>query len=217
MSPTPAQHRADASTPPPPPTLAAPTPRGAAPTPTLSLDAQLAEYRRGKYFAMPIAGTMCWLAAAGAGWLLPARWHVLSLFIATGVIFYVGLLVARFTGEDLLGRSRKTPFFDRVFMCGMGMSLLVFAIAIPFTLEEPTSLPLSLGVLAGLMWLPMSPLLGHWIGAGHAIGRTALVVAAWLLLPEHRFVAVPLAVVAVYLVTLVVLWQRWQVIVSRPA
>jgi hypothetical protein len=177
-----------------------------------SLDEQLAEFRRSRFLAMPIAGAICWLLAAGAGFLLPDRWHVLSLFVAVGMIFYVGLLIAKLTGEDLLGRQKNTPFFDRLFFSTVAMSVLVFAIAIPFVLQNPTSLPLSLGVLTGLMWLPMSPLLGHWIGAAHAIVRTGLVLAVWLIVPEHRFTAVPLAVVGVYAVTIVVLWRRWAAI-----
>ena len=131
--------------------------------------------------------------------------------IAVGMIFYVGLLVAKLTGEDLLGRKRQSAFFDQLFLTNVGMSVLVFTIAIPFVLEDPTSLPLSLGVLTGLMWLPLTPMLGHWIGAAHAIGRAVLVLAIWLLLPEHRFVAVPVVVVATYVATLPVLWGRWRV------
>lgn len=182
---------------------------GTAPAGVHSLDEQLAAFRQSRFMAMPVAGAVCWLVAAGAGFFLPDRWHVLSMFIAVGMIFYVGLLIAKLTGEDLLGRDKKSPFFDRVFFSCVAMSLLVFAIAIPFVLEAPTSLPLSLGVLTGLMWVPMSPLLGHWIGAAHAIVRTTLVLTVWLLLPEDRFTAVPLVVVATYLATLPVLWKRW--------
>ncbi|MEM1183658.1 MAG: hypothetical protein AAGI53_01515 [Planctomycetota bacterium] len=174
-----------------------------------NLDEQLAEFRDSQFMAMPSAGAVCWSLAAGAGFFRPDRWHVLSLFIAVGMIFYVGLLIAKITGEDLLGRNKSSPFFDRVFFASVAMSILVFAIAIPFVLESPTSLPLSLGVLTGLMWLPISPLIGHWVGAAHAIARTALVLTVWLLLPDDRFTAVPLAVVAVYVVTLTILWKRW--------
>jgi hypothetical protein len=181
----------------------------ASPLAQQSLDEQLAEFRRSRFLAMPIAGAVCWLIAAVAGFLLPERWHVLMLFVAVGMIFYVGLLIAKLTGEDLLGRTRTSPFFDRLFFSTVLMSMLVFAIAIPFVLENPRSLPLSLGVLTGLMWLPISALLGHWIGAAHAIIRTGLVLTVWLVLPEHRFTAVPLAVVSVYAVTIGVLWKRW--------
>lgn len=53
-------------------------------------------------------------------------------------------------------------------------------------------------------------------GYVHAGLRTAGVVAAWYAWPSHRFVAVPLVIVAVYLVTIAVLEQRWRSM-RRPA
>ena len=48
----------------------------------------------------------------------------------------------------------------------------------------------------------------HWVGLFHGIARTILVLAAWYLFPAHRFVAIPAVIVAVYLVTIYVLWTR---------
>ena len=95
-------------------------------------------------------------------------------------------------------------------MLTVGMAWLVFAIAIPFFLVEPTSLPLTVGILAGLMWLPFSWMIQHWVGIFHGIARTVLVVAVWYLFPDHRFVAVPAVIVAVYLVTIWALATRPQ-------
>jgi len=88
------------------------------------------------------------------------------------------------------------------------MSWLVFAIAIPCFMIEPTSLPLTVGILAGLMWIPFSWMIGHWIGLFHGIARTVLVLAAWYLFPQQRFVVIPAIIVAVYLVTIAVLAGR---------
>lgn len=125
------------------------------------------------------------------------------------MIFYLGLGVARLTGEDLLGRERRSDFFDRIFLLAVASSLLVFAIAVPFFLIEPTSLPLSVGVLSGLMWVPFSGLIQHWVGLFHGVTRTVGIVAVWYLLPEARFVAVPAVIVAVYLATIFVLVRRY--------
>ncbi|NJN17329.1 MAG: hypothetical protein HC822_14195 [Oscillochloris sp.] len=83
-----------------------------------------------------------------------------------------------------------------------------FAIAIPFFVIEPTSLPLSVGILTGLMWLPFSGMIRHWSGVFHSVARTLLVCAAWYIVPDARFTVIPAIIVAVYLVTIVVLLRR---------
>jgi hypothetical protein len=173
-----------------------------------SLEAQRAEFARGRFLAMPIAGTIAWAAIGVAGAFLPVGLAAWALFLGTGSIFGLGLLVARFTGEDLLGKKGPKNVFDDLFFHAVVMSWLVFSIAIPFFMIEPTSLPLSVGILAGLMWLPLSWIIRHWVGWFHAIARTVLVVAAWYLFPAQRFVVIPGAIVAVYLVTIVVLVRR---------
>jgi len=64
---------------------------------------------------------------------------------------------------------------------------------------EPSSLPLSGGILAGLMWVPLSWIIQHWVGLFHAITRTVLVAGAWFLFPDHRFIVIPVLIVIVYL------------------
>lgn len=176
--------------------------------PVASLDEQYAAFLDSRMLAMPIAGAIAWTGIGIAGYLLPLGLAVWAVFIGAGMIFYIALGVARLTGEDLLGKQRKGNFFDRLFLCCIGQALLVYAIAIPFFLIESTSLPLSVGVLSGLMWLPFSGLIRHWIGFFHGIVRTALVVAAWYLYPHARFVVIPAVIVAVYLVTILVLARR---------
>ena len=140
--------------------------------PDPSLDAQHAAFLDNKFLAMPIAGAVAWAAIGVVGALAPLSVAVWAVWIGTGMIFYLGLGVARMTGEDLLGRERRSDFFDRVFLLAVASALLVYAIAIPFFLVEPTSLPLSVGVLTGIMWLPLSGLLRHWIGLFHGVVRT---------------------------------------------
>lgn len=183
-----------------------------APAPNLTIDEQLAVFRNNRFLTMPITGTIVWIAIGIAGAFLPTNLAVLSVYVGTGMIFYLGLAISKLIGEDLLGRKRKGNLFDRLFLCSTGMSLLVFAIAIPFGLQDPTSVPLSVGVLTGLMWLPFSAMINHWVGAFHAIARTALLVAAWYLFPEHRFVALPAVIVCVYLVSIHALARRWSAI-----
>jgi len=175
---------------------------------SLTLDEQRAEFARSPFLAMPIAGALAWTVIGIGGAFLPLGLAVWLLFLGTGSIFGLGLLVARWTGEDLLGRRGPKNAFDELFFLTIVMAWLVFAIAVPFFRIEPTSLPLTVGILAGLMWVPFSWMIRHWIGLFHGIGRTVGVLAAWILFPTARFVAVPAVIVAIYVVTIVVLARR---------
>ena len=175
---------------------------------TLTLDQHRALFARSPFLAMPVAGAIAWTAIGIAGAILPVHLAAWALFIGTGMIFSLGLLVARFTGEDLLGRQRPGNPFDALFMRTVAMAWLVFAIAIPFFRLDPSSLPLTVGILAGLMWLPFGWMIQHWVGTFHAVTRTALCLVAWYAFPEQRFVAIPAVIVATYLVTIVALVRR---------
>lgn len=173
-----------------------------------SLEEQRLEFSRSRFLAMPIAGTIAWTVIGIASPFVSVGLAAWILFICTGMIFALGLLIARFLGEDLIGSTRDTNEFDRLFFITVQMSWLVFAIAIPFFLIEPTSLPLSVGILAGLMWLPLSWIIRHWIGTFHAFARTLLVTVAWFAFPGQRFVVIPAMIVLIYLITIYVLARR---------
>jgi hypothetical protein len=175
---------------------------------TPSLEQQREEFARSKFLAMPLAGTLAWGLVGLASPFLSPQWQVWLLFLATGSIFGLGVLISRFTGEDLLGRTRPKNEFDSLFMAAVVGAWLVFAIAIPFLQADHTSLPLTVGILAGLMWLPFSWIIRHWIGWFHGIARTLLLVVAWYLFPEQRFVVLPAIIVAIYAITIVVLLRR---------
>src|SRR5437868_12155969 len=175
-----------------------------------SLDEQRAGYARRRGLAMPLAGSIVWTLIGIAGAILPPILAVWSLFIGTGFIAYLGLMLSRFTGENFLDKNKPKNVFDSLFFHCVAMALVVYAIAIPFFREDYTSLPLTVGILAGLMWLPLSWIIGHWIGTFHTVARTALVTASWYLFPGFRFVVVPAVIVGIYVVTIVVLESRWR-------
>lgn len=118
------------------------------------------------------------------------------------------MFISKFTGEDFLAKNRPKNTFDNLFFLTVGQALLVYSIAIPFFLLEYSSLPLTVGILTGLMWLPISWIIDHWVGIFHAVIRTALVLILWYSLPQHRFVAIPFAIVGIYLVTIAILVNR---------
>ena len=173
-----------------------------------SLDEERREFASRPLIATPIAGMIAWTVVGIAGYFLPIRQASLVLFIATGMIAYLGMFVSRFTGENFMDRSKPMNSFDKLFLYTAGMSFLVYAIAVPFFMVDRTSLPMTVGVLTGLMWVPISWIIRHWIGVVHAVVRTAAVVAAWYAWPAQRFVVIPAVIVVLYAAAIAVLLNR---------
>src|SRR5579862_4237185 len=180
-----------------------------------SLDEQRAEYVRRRGLAMPLAGSIMWTLVGIAGALLSPILAVWALFIGTGSIALLGMMLSRITGENFLDKNKPKNAFDSLFFHCVAMALLVYAIAIPFFRADYTSLPLTVGILSGLMWIPFSWIIQHWIGIFHTVARTVLVTAAWYVAPHHRFMVIPSIIVGVYLVTIVILERRWRGMAAR--
>lgn len=175
-----------------------------------SLEEQREAFARRRLIATPIAGMIAWLVVAIGSFFLGPFGSSMLLFAATGSIVYLAMFISKFTGENFLDKSKPKNVFDTLFYYTIGMSVLVYAIAIPFFLVDHTSLVLSVGILTGLMWLPISWIIQHWIGLVHGLLRTVGVLAAWYLFPEDRFLAVPVVIVALYVVAIAVLERRWR-------
>ena len=158
---------------------------------------------------MPLAGMIAWSITGIAGSVLSIDRAALVLFIATGAIAYLGMFISRFTGENFLDKSKPRNAFDQLFYLTVFMALLVFAIAIPFFQSDKSSLPLTVGILTGLMWVPLSWIIQHWVGIFHGVCRTLLIVAAWYVFPDLRFVVIPGVIVGMYLVTIFIFERRW--------
>lgn len=179
-------------------------------TRALTLEQERTLFKQRRFVAMPLAGTIVW---AALGFLAPfVSDYVITwaLYIGTGAIFYLGAGLSYVTGERFFSKDRQHTSFDTLFYVGMVMSLLVFAIALPIASIDHTTLPLSIGILAGLMWMPLSWAIEHWVGYFHTIARTLGIVAAWYCFPEARIEAISAVIVVVYLISLVVLESRYQ-------
>jgi len=186
------------------------TPKDKIVAPSLTLEQERIIFKQHRFVAMPLAGTIVW---ATLGFMAPfvsdyiITW---ALYIGTGAIFYLGAGLSYVTGERFFSKQRQHTSFDTLFYVGMVMSLLVFAIALPVAAIDHTTLPLSLGILAGLMWMPLSWAIEHWVGYFHTTARTLGIVAVWYLFPEARVEAISAVIVVVYLISLVALESRYQ-------
>lgn len=179
-----------------------------------SLDQQRMEFANRRFLATPLAGLIAWLIIGISGLVFPLKVNIWVLFIATGSIVYLGLFISRFTGENFLDRRKPRNDFDALFLMTVAQAVLVYSIAIPFFLTDPQSLPLSVGILTGTMWLPFSWIVKHWVGLFHAIVRTVVVLILWYLLPDLRFVAIPFAIAGIYIFTLIILNRRKTLVVD---
>ncbi len=178
-------------------------------TTTPDLNRARHQFQQRRFLNMPLAGIICWiLIGIGSNFIHSEMGKSLLVFIATGSIVYLAMLLSKITGEPFFHRE-KNPF-DTLFLITVLMAFLVYSIAIPFFLQDYRSLPMSVGILTGLMWLPFSWMVQHWIGFFHTILRTLLIVLAWFFYPDHSFVLIPAIIVGIYVISIAVLEQRWR-------
>lgn len=175
-----------------------------------TLDQELALFRQRRFLAMPLAGTLAWGLVGVAGALLPLQAACIALFICTGCIVYLGMGLSKLTGENFMDKQRPKNRFDSLFMHGVAQAVLVYAIALPFYAVDRSSLPLTVGILTGLMWLPFGWIIGSWVPAAHTVVRTVAIVAVWLAFPAQRMVLIPVVIVIAYLPTMWWLERRWR-------
>lgn len=173
-----------------------------------TLEAQKREFKQRALLATPISGLIAWLIIGISGMFFSPTVTVWVLFIATGSIVYLAMGISKFTGEDFLDKKKPKNTFDTLFFHTVAQAILVYSIAIPFFLLDYTSLPLTVGILTGLMWVPMTWILDHWVGLFHSLLRTSTVLVLWYLFPDSRFVAIPFAIVLIYIATIVILKNR---------
>ncbi|AXT39382.1 hypothetical protein D1814_12195 [Alteromonas sp. BL110] len=181
----------------------------------VSLEQQREDFKRKRFIAMPLAGVFVWALLGMSALFVSELIITWMLYIGTGAIFYLGAGLSYLTGERFFAKNAVKNSFDRLFFVGMFMSLLVFAIALPVAAIDHTTVPLSIGILAGLMWMPLSWAIEHWVGYFHTIARTFGIVVAWYLFPEARVEAISAVIVAVYIVSLITLERRYQTIKSH--
>lgn len=181
----------------------------------LSLEQQREDFKRKRFIAMPLAGTLVWALLGISAPFVSEVTITWMLYLGTGAIFYLGAGLSYLTGERFFDKKMTKNSFDRLFFVGMFMSLMVFAIALPVSTIDHTTLPLSIGILAGLMWMPLSWAIEHWVGYFHTLARTFGIVVAWYLFPEARVEAISAVIVAVYIVSLITLERRFQALKSN--
>ncbi|MDT0596414.1 DUF7010 family protein [Glaciecola petra] len=177
-----------------------------------SLDEQRAIFCQNRFLAMPLTGAIVWALIGIIALFADEMVKTYAVWFGCGSIFYLAIIVAKFTGEDFFGKHRPNNPFDRLFMGTIVMCLCMFAIVIPFATYDHTAVPLGVGILAGLMWIPFSWIIQHWVGYFHAAARTIGVLVVWYLFPEHRFEAISLVIVVIYVISIYAQERRYTLI-----
>jgi len=149
--------------------------------------------------SMPIAGAIIWATIALLSTLLNENIAIYVLLFATGAIFPVALVIAKFRNENLV--SSQNPFAKLMGLCILMVNLL-WVVHIPLLLNIPEFVPLSLGVALGLHWVVYSWIVQHPVGLIHAVLRSILIVTVWYLFPSDRLFAISSVIVLVYLVSI---------------
>lgn len=173
-----------------------------------TLEEQRIDFSNRKFLATPLSGMIVWTLIGIVGIFFSDTIAVWSLYIGTGSIVYLGMLLSKFTGENFLDKTKPKNEFDALFFYTVCQAVMIYAIAIPFFLLDHSSLPMTVGILTGLMWLPFSWIIGHWVGIFHTFTRTILVLGVWYVFPEHRFIVIPFTIVLIYICTLLILNNR---------
>jgi hypothetical protein len=149
--------------------------------------------------AAPAAGAIYWFALFVLGrYMSPYNWCLIA-FIASGLMFPLALLLQKPTRSNMMVKDNPLT----------GASLAAFiniAVAWPITIAAFHTaialVPLALAIGMSLHLATVGWSLGLRSYLVHPIVRAIAVTALWYALPAHRFTAIPLAVSAIYLVTI---------------
>lgn len=152
--------------------------------------------------SMPLAGLILWALAAIAGQMLTPKMLAYSVAFGSGMIFPFALLIDRLRGRNLMAGGRENPLTGLFLQC-IGMIVMLWPLVILGAVQNPTFIVLGAAIIAGLVWIPYGWAANDPVGMRHAIGRSLLCYAAYVLTPAAmKGSAICLAVVACYVYSL---------------
>ena len=182
----------------------------------ITLEAHFQNYKNRRFLAIPLAGMIIWSLLIATGFTFTLQMQTWAIYIGTGSIVYLGLGLAKLTGEDIKFKkgAERNPF-DTIFLAAVGMTFLTFVISISLAIENPYALPFAIAVQSGLMWLVHGAICKIKVCIFHAIIRTILCTCAFIISPENSFILQPIIVVFCYVFTIFKLEKRWANIQQR--
>jgi len=146
---------------------------------------------------MPAAGMIYWLAMAWVGSRWEPRSAALLFFIGTGLVFPIGLGLTRLAGGDLFAKGHPLNGLGGILNA---VQAFYWPIAILLFYKDPMLVPFALGTLFGSHFLPYG---WFYRSRGYTflgIAAPVATIVVQIAMPDRVFVAVPLAMAAMYAV-----------------
>lgn len=135
--------------------------------------------------SMPIAGMIFWGIVAIAGWLLPPRTVAYIVGFGSGAIFPLAMLIDRLRGRTLVRSTTSNPVTAMFLQSLVAVALLwPFVIVAAVRASEPRLIVLGGAILMAIVWIPYGWAADDAVGLQHALARSVLSYAAFLLVPN---------------------------------
>lgn len=167
---------------------------------------RLASYARLRGgFPIPLAGTVYWLAVAAGSTMFEPSTLLFYSFLGTGAIFPLALLFAQIFRNDFM---KDQSAVSSVLVPTFISMLLFWPMVVAATMEGSADIALViLAIGMSLHW----PVIGWSYGrtaifCAHSIVRALLVIGLFIAFPDERFFFIPLAVAAIYLLTVIAIY-----------
>jgi hypothetical protein len=177
---------------------------------TLELKETLRAEREAKFFRLrggypvPLAGAVWWGLLGLAGYRLDVHEWIMLAFFTSGTIFPLAILFGRLFRVNFMGD--RTALSDLMLPTLVPMAL-VWPVAFSAFWSAPELVPLVIAIGMSVAWPVMGWIYGRTaIFTAHAVVRAVVCFGIWNWMPASRFTVLPLAVCAIYLVTVGVVW-----------
>ena len=147
----------------------------------------------------PAAGGLYWTALACLAPLVDTQLWCFIAFVGSGLIFPLALALQKPLRANMQIRGNPLGGAGAYAFANMA---LCWAITIPAFHTDPQLVPLALGIGMSLHLVGTAWAMNLKSYLYHPLLRAAIVVALWYALPEQRFLAISIAVAAVYFLTI---------------
>lgn len=138
----------------------------------------------GRFVAFPLAGVIIWLTVGLTSIVVSPLNAVYVLLFASGAIFPLALLIAKFTKQKVF---QPENLFASLMALGVLMVNLLWALHLILVIRLPAIVPLSIAIALGLHWIVFGWIIQSSLGLIHSISRSLLCLAAFLLFPNTAF------------------------------
>jgi hypothetical protein len=172
---------------------------------TLLVEREATFFRLRGGYPIPLAGAIWWASLGVAGYWLPhhEQWNLLA-FAMSGLIFPLAVLLAKVLGNSFM--RDRTAIRDLLFPT-IGSMAIFWPIAFSAFWSCPELVPLVLAIGMSVAWPVMGWIYGRTaLFSAHAVVRAVVCFVIWNWFPRERFTGLPLAVSAIYLVSVVVVF-----------